>query len=326
MIRILAVALTYKQDPRGVSELIDPVEDVTYLQDMAKKHNCVEFTPLSEYEASEVNIIKMARDILSRCRPGDLFILYLAGHAYQQRITEQTTEYTFLAHHEGSGNIRSQDLLKLIFEACPKGVSVLQVRDTCAAAPNEKETWLLLSQGNDVLTMVLAACGTAESGMESALKFPHSVFLSKLAEAAKEFEDGMLANPLEVRKLVQSFFDKILLPIRGSRFLQTPVLAPVEHQSKVAPSVHAQALTYGTHCSVCQFCCSVDQKHTGAHIYGRYLNSITAAAKVALTRAATHVCVIPQQKTSFHLLYTSRPMYYQSLHCFKLVCLELEYQ
>ncbi|KAF8597507.1 hypothetical protein BDV93DRAFT_513290 [Ceratobasidium sp. AG-I] len=230
-IRILGAALTYKQDPREVVVLKDPVQDVSYLQDLAKEYECVEFIALSESEASETNIIKQAQAILRRCNPGDLFILYLAGHGHQ----EQTTGYTFLACHNllnpKLGELHSEDLIKHIREARPAGVSVLQIRDTCKAAPNEKETQLLLSQGDDIM-MVLAACGAGEEGWEATAKLPHSLFLSKLVQAGKEFEDGMVKDPSGVRKLVQSFFDIIISPICEGDHTQTAVLAPVKHKSK----------------------------------------------------------------------------------------------
>lgn len=294
-IHILGVALAYANDPDpGVDELKDPVQDIMHLRDLVAQYEFVKFTMLIESEASRNNILRTTVEILKdHCHSGDLFVLYLAGHSSQDQ------GYKFLAHHDSS-NATSRalsygDMFQHIREARPPGVYVLQIRDTCFAAPNDHETELLLSQGDNELTMVLAACGSEEAGFEAVSKNPHSVFLARLVEAGKMFEQEMLTSPLEVSRLVRSFFHRVLLPIHeGNPVPQSPALAPMEHQSKVTFSTFVHTLTYDIFTTVYWFFCRLDQTSSANTFPRRYFSGINKNAWVAIARRAAQVHVSRQ--------------------------------
>ncbi|KAG9080154.1 hypothetical protein FRC06_007004, partial [Ceratobasidium sp. 370] len=215
-IHILAVALTYANTP-GEDPLKDPVQDMEHIRTKLSIFACVLFTTLYESAATRRNILNSLRDKLSVCRPGDLFVLYLAGHAYSNVGYEFVTYYAHKSE-QAEARLGYREILEYVQEYCPSGVQVLQVRDTCFASPSPEEMQMLL--GKNGCVVVLAACGVDQ--------------VSRLVSAAEVLTAQILAaHPQDPTALITTFFRTILSPVRVPGYpQQDPQLVPRQSESE----------------------------------------------------------------------------------------------
>ncbi|KAG8746642.1 hypothetical protein FRC10_004245 [Ceratobasidium sp. 414] len=222
-IHIFAVALTYTNPTTpGEEPLKDPVQDIEHLRTKLSKCTRVRFTTLYESAATRSGILLGLKNKLPECQDGDLFVLYLAGHAY----SDIGVGYQFVTYYEqeskrAGARLTYRDILEYIQTHCPSGVRVLQVRDTCYASPDSKEEQMLSPRGGSV--MVLAACDVDQ--------------LSRLVSAGETFKGQVSAAPKDLEASFTDFSRTILSPIQvPERDQQDPQLVPRESASEVLHS------------------------------------------------------------------------------------------
>ncbi|KAG8687935.1 hypothetical protein FRC08_011703 [Ceratobasidium sp. 394] len=227
-IHIFAVALTYTNPTTpGEQPLKDPVQDIEHIRTQLSEFDCVRFTTLYESAASRDNILLNLKDKLPKCHPGDLFVLYLAGHSYSDVGYEFVTYYEHKTER-AKARLSYRDILEYVQKYCPSGVQVLQVRDTCFASPDAQEAQMLVRKDGSV--MVLAACAVDQLSYEKS-PVPHSLFLRRLVCAAETFKDQVSTAPDDPSTSIATFFRTILLPIQVlGRPQQDPQLAPCQSQ------------------------------------------------------------------------------------------------